>query len=680
MEAARRASQWQVSIRNRLHRVGKHHIFQRGALPLLLCWLFIFLVNQQGWWQALGRLEFDALTVTTAPRSQQLPILIVGIDDLSMQQLGMRWPFPLELHARLVNQLSAAGAAVIMFDVVFDHEDAGKTSPQLVAALKNSNNVVLAASTAFQETRFGSFWLRTDPIEPLANAASMVGLANVELDPDQVPRSQPANDNSLWREVVRVLARQVPDLGANLSAVPKRRIRYLGPDQTFTVVPYFQALDPAANFAPGAFENALVLVGRTTVAASDVGFAQQDMFVTPFTRFNQRLMPGVEIHANLIEGALTGKHIDAAPVTWTLALVLSCSVLMLLGTLQFNPLWSSAALVTLVAAVTAGVWVLFDREQLWLQGHPAIVAAAVIFLWQGLASVLREREQRQAIRNTFALYVPEGVVNELIAQPEKISLGGEQKELTLLFSDLAGFTSAAENLSPPDVAVLLNEYFKDMSEVIFRHRGTIDKFIGDAIMAFWGAPVDDADQAANAVRTARDMLAALEAVNARLTSRGLPSVDMRIGIHSGLAVVGNLGSPTRFSYTALGDSVNLASRLEGVNKYYGTRLLVSGDTVAKLGNNWTDVPLRKVDRVRVKGKSEAVELYTLCLRSDLAAEQEAAYASYCRGDWKTALEQFEALCAADAEDKLAQIFVARINGFLIDPPPDWDGITTMDSK
>ncbi len=653
---------------------------RRSLLPLLCTWLLLWLVSPQTWWQNIGRYEFDALTVATAPRTQQLPIIIVGIDDLSMQQLDVRWPWPMELHARLVDRLSAAGAAVIMFDVVFDRDDAAKTTHTFAEALTRSGNVVLAASTAFQETRFGSFWLRSDPIEPLAKTAAVVGLANVELDHDQVPRRIPENDNSLWREVIRVLARKVSDIGADLSAVPNRRIRYLGPDLTFTHVPYFQALEPEANFAPDAFEGALVLVGRTTVAASDVGFAQQDMFITPFTRFTQRLMPGVEIHANLIEGALTDKYIDEAPQTWRWGLVVLCSLLALAASVRFNPLWSTLGLLAIVGAVAGGVWAAFDRQQLWLAGHPAMAAAAALYLWQGLAGLLRERAQRQAIRNTFALYVPEGVVSQLVAHPEKISLGGEQRELTLLFSDLAGFTSAAEALEPQEVASLLNEYFKDMSEVIFRHRGTIDKFIGDAIMAFWNAPVDDPEHAAHGLLAARDMLAALDGVNARLRERGLPPVDMRIGVHTGPAVVGNLGSPTRFSYTAIGDSVNLASRLEGVNKYYGTRLLVSGDTVAKLGAQAGQIALRSADCVRVKGKSEAVDLYTLDPHPALRAREDAAFAAYRRGDWADALHLFEALARDAPGDGLVLTYIERLNGFIAQPPASWDGVTTMDAK
>jgi adenylate cyclase len=653
---------------------------QRGLLPVAGAWLFLWLVAPLSWWQDLGRFEYDALAVTTAPRSQSLPIIIVGIDDLSMQQLEARWPWPLDLHAKLVDQLTAAGASVIMFDVVFDRDDAAKTAPQLAAALSRSGNVVLAASTQYQETRFGAFWLRTDPIEPLAQNAAVVGLANVELDPDQVPRNIPANDASLWREVIRVLARQMPDLSADLSAVPNRRIRYLGPEQTFTYVPYFQALDPAANFAPDAFAGALVLVGRTTSAASDVGFAQQDMFITPFTRFTRHLMPGVEIHANLIEGALTGQYIDEAPASWRWGLVIVASLLMLAATWRFSPLWSSLGLLVIAAAIAGGVWASFGKQQLWVAGHPAIAAAALIFLWQGLAGILRERAQRQAIRNTFALYVPEGVVSQLVAHPEKISLGGEQRELTLLFSDLAGFTTAAEALTPQEVASLLNEYFKDMSEVIFQHRGTIDKFIGDAIMAFWNAPVDDPEHAAHGILAARDMLVALDKVNARLTERGLPSVDMRIGVHTGPAVVGNLGSPTRFSYTAIGDSVNLASRLEGVNKYYGTRLLVSGDTVAHLGDRAAELALRPADRVRVKGKSEAVDLYTLDLPPAYRERQAEAYAAYQRADWATALARYQALLHDTPDDGLTRTYVERLEHFVANPPPDWDGATTMEGK
>ena len=215
-----------------------------------------------------------------------------------------------------------------------------------------------------------------------------------------------------------------------------------------------------------------------------------------------------------------------------------------------------------------------------------------------------------ALKRTFSLYLAEAVVEEIAAHPERLELGGEQREITLLFSDLEGFTPLSERLTPRQIAALLNEYFERMTRAVFSHEGTVDKFIGDAVMAFWGAPVAQPDHPARAVACARDMLAALDSFNADQREKGLPTLRMRIGIHTGEALVGNLGCPSRFSFTALGDSVNLASRLESANKLSGTRVLMSEATASRLPS---ELATEYVDEIRVKGRERSVKVYTLAL-------------------------------------------------------------------
>jgi adenylate cyclase len=426
--------------------------------------------------------------------------------------------------------------------------------------------------------------------------------------------------------------------------------------------------------------NALVLVGRAGRGVSDIGSSQTDLLPTPFTRFDKYLMPGVEIHANLIEGALTDVHVDRLPRHWILLEAMLLTVLMQFVTRRVPLPWSLiGALAAGMALAGFSLW-LYSARQLWLPAAPALALGTLIFVGQLVVSILRERDQQLAIRNTFALYVPDRVVNELVAHPEKIVLGGENRELTVLFTDLAGFTTTSETMEPTALAELLNEYFTAMGDIVFRHNGTIDKFIGDAIMAFWGAPMDDSEHARHGLLAAADMLVALPALNAKLAARGLPSVAMRIGLHTGRAVVGNLGSPSRFSYTAMGDTVNLASRLEGANKYFGTRLLVSDSTVrAATGDDLP--PLRPVGQVLVKGKNQPVLLHTISSRPELLSAERAAFEACEAGDWQRASAAFHALAEAAPEDTLTGMYVERLDEFLgsadSEPP---DTIFVLDEK
>jgi adenylate cyclase len=275
--------------------------------------------------------------------------------------------------------------------------------------------------------------------------------------------------------------------------------------------------------------------------------------------------------------------------------------------------------------------------------------------------------------------VPEEVVEELAAHPEKVTLGGEHREVTLMFTDLAGFTTMAEQLEPTRAAEALNRYMTEMNRVIFRHQGTIIQFIGDAIMAFWNAPLADPDHARKAVRAARDMQAAMDGLNAQLAADGLPPLGMRIGVHTGMVLVGNMGSAIgRLYYTALGDSVNLASRLEGANKAYGTNILVSAATVEKLGG---EIPMRRVDLVKVKGKHKAVEVLTPCEDKRLAETSDAAVLAFRKAQWDASEALWREVLGFAPQDSVAAVYLQRIEAMHSAPPPgDWDGSMALDSK
>jgi adenylate cyclase len=316
-------------------------------------------------------------------------------------------------------------------------------------------------------------------------------------------------------------------------------------------------------------------------------------------------------------------------------------------------------------------WWLFVKYALWLPVVGAMLSVLMIYAGLGGHAYLAEQRQRRETRRAFSMYVSEEVVNAIMAHPEGLKLGGERRELTLLFTDLAGFTNFSEQLGPEQVAQLLNEHFSRATAIIKQHGGTVNRFIGDAIMAFWGAPLADENHAINACRAARDMQLDMKDLRPSLIARGLPAVNMRVGLHTGVAVVGNLGAADRFDYTAIGDNVNLAARLEGVNKLYGTEILLSGTTAKLIGDR---LPLRLVDRVIVKGKSEAVDIFTICDNAAINALSARACAEYRAQHWDGSEALWRELLAIDATDSVALMYLERIAGLRVSPPPaEWGG-------
>lgn len=618
--------------------------------------------------------EFDVLTWWSAPRSQQFPIVIIGIDDNSQQLLGRPWPWPRQWHAKLIDALSRRGAQLIAFDVVFDNPSTEQDDAALSLAIRQSGNVVLASDEMRVDAREGQYWIRQEPLPRFIDAGATAASINIALDDDQVLRRKPSKPDALWR----VLASRVATTNGLPLNTAGDYVRYLGPRQTFTYLSYYQALEPERYLPKFDFHNALVLVGRSSFTTSDVSAAQLDQLQTPFTLFDHQYTPGIEIHANLVETSLSGSNpLHAVPDGITrLAMVFSVGWLLALGW-QLRARRVLFGLLSVMAVLPLVDFALFQYAGYWLPLAPSLVAAILTSLGLGLLILRNETQGRRAIRAMFSRYVPEKVVAQLISQPNKLALGGEQQRITLLFSDLAGFTDLAETLKPTEVGELLNAYFSQMTDVVFAHDGTLDKFIGDAIMAFWGAPLDDADQASKAIACARHMQAEMVDFNAARMAKGLAPLTMRIGLHTGSAIVGNLGSPLRFSYTAVGDAVNLAARLEGANKYYGTAILYSEDTARQSGHSGH----RPVDTVRVKGKRHAVALFTPSDDTQLIAATEAAHTQYRAQQWAQCRQSWQDIATAWPNDTLASIYLERLE--LIDQTPlpaDWDGAWTLDSK
>lgn len=653
---------------------------RRLRLVLLLAlgvWILAAGTAQTRIWAQFENRLFDLLTVATAPGKSSLPITIVGIDEASFAQINKRWPWSRDLHARVVDRLHAAGAAVIAFDMIFAEASEPEQDRAFAAAVGRAGNVVMAADHAYQETSLLRQWIRVDPLPELRAAGAMPGLATVTLDADAVVRRLPDSDDIFWRRVIQTLIKARPGILETEPGAPAGAyIRHLGPAHTFPYVSYYQVLQGDQSLPPDFFQDQIVLIGRDVRASPEAGAAQADMFATPFLGGSKLLTPGVEIHATIIENLLAGQAIAPAGNREILVLLTVALLFALPALLRWHPVWGGAWFLAVGGMVAATSFLLFERSHFWLPAGSTLAALATLYLSTAVLSYLGERRRGQEIKGAFAKYVSAQVVEQMIAHPERLRLGGERRELTLLFSDLAGFTSISEKLPPDGVAKVINAYLTEMTRVILAEGGTVDKFIGDAVMAFWGAPLDDADHARHAVRAAIAMQDAMDGLQAEYRAMGLANIGLRIGVNSGPAIVGNMGSEDRFDYTALGDAVNLASRLEGVNKMYGTRILLSETTALELGGA---LSLREIDRVRVKGKEEPVNIFTPCDDArliELCAEGLALYRSQ---DWSAAEIAWKAVLAHSPADGPATVFLERVAHFRAEPPgAGWDGSVALE--
>lgn len=650
--------------------------FINASVSVLLAWALCFGLTWTPWWYLVEAQVFDTFTVAFAPKRSVLPITIVGIDEASFTQLGKRWPWPRDMHARLVDRLVQAGASVIAFDVMFSEHVDPEGDAAFAQAIARAGNVVLAADQEYAETTYTKQWMRADPIIEFTSAGAMTGLATTTLDPDSVVRTIPQYEDAFWRQAIRSLIKARPGSVEEPYVPPGAMFRHLGPpNKVFPYVSYYQVLNGDPSIPSDFFTDQMVLIGRYVRASPETGL-QRDSFATPFLRSSRLVTPGVELQANLIENALMGQTIQPVPVWQNVALLTLALLLAWPALIYWHPLRSATVVLLIgVTAVGSSAW-LFRDHNLWLASATPVLALVLAFISTGIGSYWSERRRAAHIRSAFEKYVSSDVVGDIVAHPERLKLGGERRELTVLFSDLAGFTSMSEKLTPEGVADVINLYLNEATKIVMSHGGTVDKFIGDAVMAFWGAPLPDTAHAIHGTRAAIAMQEMMARLQPQFQAFGTDELKLRIGLHSGPAVVGNMGSDLRFTYTALGDTVNLAARLEGVNKAYGTKILLTTDTATLLDSSLT---LRPVDRVRVKGKDIPVDIFTPCDDPALIEATRTALDAYRAQDWQRATEAWAAVRQLRPNDTVAAVFEARIAQRRTDAPqPDWDGSVALD--
>jgi len=450
-------------------------------------------------------------------------------------------------------------------------------------------------------------------------------------------------------------------------------VNYRGPRESF---PYYSIADVVSKkFRPGTFRDKIVIVG-----ASATGIA--DLRTPPYGSITY---PGVELHANVIDNLLNqralvrGFHQEMFDLSLVLLFGLPLGFAMALVPSRW--MWLGAALIVPFAALDyeaflRGFWLNFTIPAYTLTGNVLLVS---------LYRALIEEKEKRRVRSAFGQYLSPEVVRRLLVNPELVE--PRKTEITVMFSDIRGFTTISEKLDAQELAVFLNQYLSDMTEVVFKHRGTLDKYIGDAVMAFWGAPFEDEKHAAEACQTALDMMARIHEMQKEWEAEVKPRLDIGIGLNTGVASVGNMGSSLRYGYTALGDSVNLSSRLEGLNKDYGTHILVNETTFVAAGDS--GFIFRELDMIRVKGKHEPVTIYELVGSAvNLSADTQVrldrfrdARALYQQRRWPQAQAAFQSILDQWPEDGPARAYWKRCQEYLFDEPSaNWDGVFTMTHK
>ena len=577
------------------------------AIVSIATLLAIGLLAQLPAWKLLDLRFFDYVSTFRQQRPADNGPVIVAIDEPSLSDINMQWPWPRSLHAKLVSELRAAGAKAIGLDIIF----AEPSTPENDAAQAKmlGPDVVLAADEALIQSPQADQLVRTEPLKQFTDTGARSGIASITLERDGIVRSVPFYADGFAAQLAQAA-------GLKYMPADDRLIQWLGPARTYPSVSYYQALDPQNMLPPGFFKDRIVLVGLSLQNAADLNDKVSDAFPTSYTVHTGQLVSGVEIQATVLDNLR--RNLSIGHPGEAVQLPLLVLVIVMAAIVSWQPLsWiNGLAAVSALAALAGMSYFALIFGRVFISPLAPAAAYFVTAAGQTALDYIEERHNRKQIIRAFSQYLSPALVQRLAQDPSQLRLGGERRTLSILFCDVRGFTTISEELrdDPEQLTSLINRLLTPLSDTVLQHNGTIDKYIGDCIMAFWNAPLDDPDHAVNAVSAAVEMLEATERLNlelaeeARLAGRAPRVLRIGIGINTGECVVGNMGSARRFDYSALGDSVNLASRLEGQSKNYGTPLLIGEQTAMAAANAFNVVEL---DRIRVKGRSELSPVFTV---------------------------------------------------------------------
>ena len=657
--------------------------------------------------------------------------------DAFVENHGIYWPWPREVYGTVHNYLMAKGVRLVVYDVLFDQPDfdrrgmSGRMSDQFLEQMFGTyQNSVLSIQTFESDSAYTSGKLDrfTYPI----NIEERHQLYNVSNVP--IPRflstahklgsvQIPAQNESIIRSVPLFFNltddKAIPSLGVaaylgytnpqNLTLEEKGNAIHLDSleiplqpdgnylvnwykkggtkDGSFRTYPMYELFKAGLQFRqtgnPQAdslieLRDKVVFVGASAAGLSDI----KSTPMSPIEPF-----PGVEIHAAVTNNLLESDFITSvSDTTKNILIIIIC------GLLLAAIFWTPSRINITASAVVIGLIVvlgllLFSVYRVWFPTAEIFLSSLLVVIVGYTTKYVSEDAQKRAIRSAFDLYLQKELVEQIIQEPELLKLGGEKKELTVLFSDLAGFTSISEDMPPEELVTFLNEYLSEMTDIVFKNKGTLDKYIGDAIMAFWGAPVPAEDHAYYACKCVLEMEEKLKELQAKWSDGDLPAPHVRYGLNSGPMVVGNMGSKDRFSYTVLGDNVNLGARLEPANKDFGTRILISESTQIQVKDRMLT---REVALMKAKGKTKPIRIFELiCENGDPKHANWAPFVElfhdglnhYYNREWEDGEVKFQQALELKEGDMLCRIYLKNIEVFKKSPPGDnWEGSYQQTNK
>ncbi len=582
-------------------------------------------------------------------------IIIIAIDDGSIEAIG-GWPWPRKVFAELVDKLQ--DVSTIAIDVSFSEKSplGDLDDAELKRALEHSSaRIVLPIER--ERAR-----ILVAPL-PIFQKNVTLGFVDVIVDSDGIIRHSSIYDNSTPSFAFAISQKNPQDYAGRI------RIAYVGPAKTILTIP---AIDVLTDKVPKRIlEGSTILVG---VTASNL----HDFVSTPFG-----IMPGVEYHANVLQAILENKIPEEAPRVLGFLMIGLCVAIvsaLIFFIRRIYLLLFALAIFFVISVLIIFIGFSFDFIFPSFYIFLGYIGSAIAV---GLLLYVTESKEKRLIRQMFQFYLAPSVLDNLMADHSKLRLGGEKRQTTILFSDIRGFTTISEKLPPEELTHIINEYLSVMTDIIMEKRGLVDKYIGDAIMAFWGAPLSNENQAEDACRSVLKMSAGLKILNERFEKENKPPLDFGVGLNKGEVVVGNMGSTKRFNYTIMGDEVNFCSRLEGLTKAYGVRCLVSESVVTSVKS--ADIYFRELDLVKVKGKKEPKKIFELItkeitpdFRKMLDAFHEGRLA-YEKGKWDEALLYFKQALSLE-EDAPSRLLLERTEILKKDPPAEWNGVYEFQTK
>lgn len=706
---------------------SKFPAFWSGTITVILVALFAWLLSLTNFFQLIELKLYDLNFQFRGPVTlDHSDVVVVAIDQQTTDSLA--FPFDRKHYATVIYKLDKLGARHIVFDIDFSSVGISPSSDSLLyEAVLETEKVILSAKIdmRYQTGIKDPIVSMKRPVPQVTPSGTELGLINDIVDLDGTIRNYPlfitARDTNFLSLGLKIYAgihefntdsiyfTESGNFRYGTLEIPSHAnftmLNYYGPAGIFPTYSFIDVLNGTYDFddlLAGLSEEEIAILAEA--GAIDlmedspfkdktvmIGASAEDLQDNKFTPYrsseNLRKTPGVEVHANAVQMLEDGRFISAVSLNWILLTVLIFSLMTFMTDKYLGP-WKGliSAVILLIAVSGLGLY-LFTRWGIWLERVPLILTIVIGYPTNLVIRVIQTQQEKAMLRGMFGRYLPESVVEHLIANPGQLQLGGERRRMSVLFTDIAGFTTVSEKLEPEELVALLNVYLTSMTNIIQENEGIIDKYEGDLIMAEFGAPVWMEDHAARCCRAALGMQAKLAEMRKMWKKEGKDELESRVGVNTGEMIVGNMGSQKVFDYTVMGDAVNLSSRLEGANKSYGTRIMIGYQTYLDVKNDFVTRPL---DFLRVKGKNEPVEVFELVAESDdeLSMSFRRALEYFRVGidlyrirNFTEAIDCFRQALEQEPNDSPSSVYLSRCENYLITPPEeDWDGAFTLTEK